>query len=797
MAHLQQQLPADGNNGERGAHDAFDQLPQKLRPGEFEAIIPRVDGSLCLQVQMLRIVNGIPITERGGPLVDIPEVLPPNTPVQALTSAPVVVGYTTTHLGRRSPIETTLDLHAGDVIIGVNGNDLRTANKEQIQSLLGPQEGENAVKMRVWRPWSGEWKWQGLGQPSQELLNQLRSRGFNPDAHPANHLLSIRVRAPPNQSTPLTTVYEYGPCVIQKNDVTGSLSDFARIYDMMVVQVWGWANPRVRFATNFLYALLKLPDNLEKMAGKGVPSPVDNMMAIQHRADDPGSTDGSCSTMEGPCCTVVIQPSAMCYSMWKSLQQEQPQNASAPSMQGSQPPPMQDVPKPALIGTFHPEQVNQLKSQIFALKYLSNGGVPPREVLSAAIHATQEPEQGRAAHHRSPYQAASYHQSSQTQLPSRDRAGNSSGKIPKKKRRRTSSSDEEAENDEETFRASIPSDMVKNRGQRRTSRRSAGRKTKENDDVVSDVSSELYDGESIASDADGQHSSQQSGGFKIERVFGVRYGELDEWKWEDQDPQAAAELQRTDLTESERELLERRRDRAIMQKRLQLYQDENERRHWEKLEYLVKWKGLSYLHVEWVTVSLLKELGRWAIQKARKFAQSDEGHQQLDQEESCLLSLRDPPSIHISGYFDSSFVEVDRIVAKKFIDPQDLDPKEREELEKMGLKSKILYLVKWVALPYSEATWEIADEIQDDEKISQFERNNKPPAPATLQAHPTIMWDERPPPGSWRKYGESQVYKGGRRLREYQVEGLNWLIFNWYNRRSSILAGMYGQKVVL
>lgn len=32
----------------------------------------------------------------------------------------------------------------------------------------------------------------------------------------------------------------------------------------------------------------------------------------------------------------------------------------------------------------------------------------------------------------------------------------------------------------------------------------------------------------------------------------------------------------------------------------------------------------------------------------------------------------------------------------------------------------------------------------------------------------------------------------GRKLRDYQLEGLNWLVFNWYQRRNCILADEMG-----
>lgn len=38
----------------------------------------------------------------------------------------------------------------------------------------------------------------------------------------------------------------------------------------------------------------------------------------------------------------------------------------------------------------------------------------------------------------------------------------------------------------------------------------------------------------------------------------------------------------------------------------------------------------------------------------------------------------------------------------------------------------------------------------------------------------------------------SPVYKGGRTIRDYQVAGLNWMMYNWHKRRNCILADEMG-----
>ena len=51
----------------------------------------------------------------------------------------------------------------------------------------------------------------------------------------------------------------------------------------------------------------------------------------------------------------------------------------------------------------------------------------------------------------------------------------------------------------------------------------------------------------------------------------------------------------------------------------------------------------------------------------------------------------------------------------------------------------------------------------------------------------------RPAITAYRKLEEGTEYKGGNTLRSYQIEGINWLTWNWANRRNSILADEMGR----
>jgi len=51
----------------------------------------------------------------------------------------------------------------------------------------------------------------------------------------------------------------------------------------------------------------------------------------------------------------------------------------------------------------------------------------------------------------------------------------------------------------------------------------------------------------------------------------------------------------------------------------------------------------------------------------------------------------------------------------------------------------------------------------------------------------------RPNPKDWSQITETEVYKNDNILRDYQLEGLNWLTFSYYNR--SVVNDTLGHNV--
>ncbi|KAG8570771.1 hypothetical protein GDO81_011410 [Engystomops pustulosus] len=172
-------------------------------------------------------------------------------------------------------------------------------------------------------------------------------------------------------------------------------------------------------------------------------------------------------------------------------------------------------------------------------------------------------------------------------------------------------------------------------------------------------------------------------------------------------------------------------------------------------EFYVKYKNFSYLHCQWATIEELDKDKR-IHQKIKRFRAKHGQNPFLSEIEDDL--------------FNPDYVEVDRIL--------DVSNSTDEKGEPMTH-----YLVKWCSLPYEDSTWELKQDL-DPAKIEEFEK---------LQSRePETERVERPPADEWKKLESSREYKNNNSLREYQLEGVNWLLFNWYNTRNCILADEMG-----
>uniref|UniRef100_A0AAY4EUP8 DNA helicase n=1 Tax=Denticeps clupeoides TaxID=299321 RepID=A0AAY4EUP8_9TELE len=164
----------------------------------------------------------------------------------------------------------------------------------------------------------------------------------------------------------------------------------------------------------------------------------------------------------------------------------------------------------------------------------------------------------------------------------------------------------------------------------------------------------------------------------------------------------------------------------------------------------------SYLHCKWATLEELEKDPR-IHQKIKRFRNK----------QAQMKHIFTEPD---EDLFNPDYIEVDRLLEVAYT----TDTETGEEVTH--------YLVKWCSLSYEESTWELQEDV-DPGKIREFE---------DLKKILEVKHVERPLSDHWQKLEKSREYRNANQLREYQLEGMNWLLFNWYNRKNCILADEMG-----
>ncbi|RMX70437.1 hypothetical protein KXD40_004000 [Peronospora effusa] len=202
------------------------------------------------------------------------------------------------------------------------------------------------------------------------------------------------------------------------------------------------------------------------------------------------------------------------------------------------------------------------------------------------------------------------------------------------------------------------------------------------------------------------------------------------------------------------------------------------------VEYLIKWKGFAYMHATWETEQVLLEMDPLTNkQKIKRFHEKEQLRLHQPHRQAGNLN-GDSMAVDELEYFNPEYLEIHRIVAHRQDPPMLADANFPDAPIDDGMR----YYIKWRVLSYTEATWERACDIKDDAALLKYK--------ATIVVPDEEVWKPKPRPSirEYRKleasplFGEDQSLS----LRAYQLEGLNWLLWNWYNERPSILADEMG-----
>jgi len=175
------------------------------------------------------------------------------------------------------------------------------------------------------------------------------------------------------------------------------------------------------------------------------------------------------------------------------------------------------------------------------------------------------------------------------------------------------------------------------------------------------------------------------------------------------------------------------------------------------LEYYVKWRGRSHMHCEWLST---EEVMYLSSQKLRNFNKKG-------------LCTEEDPNFGVNP----SWLNIARIINHR---------KEGSSKE---------YLVKWGKLAHEHCTWEKEADIQNKpefrealKKYKQFDDYEE-----IYRCRQRFLKNGRKARAgkSGKTYEEHPTFLGGV-LHDYQLEGLNWLLYSWCNNTNVILADEMG-----
>lgn len=191
-------------------------------------------------------------------------------------------------------------------------------------------------------------------------------------------------------------------------------------------------------------------------------------------------------------------------------------------------------------------------------------------------------------------------------------------------------------------------------------------------------------------------------------------------------------------------------------------------------QFLIKWKGWSHIHNTWESEESLQRQKAKGIKKLDNFIKREDevdawkrraNPEDIDYYE-CQLEL------HQELLKSYNFIE--RIVAQQ---------------EKAD--DAIDYLCKWESLPYAESTWEDSKLVQRKWQTKIDEFLSREASKATPSSHSSVL-RRRPKFVKVEKQPEYMGVDRGLVLRDYQMQGLNWLNLSWCKENSVILADEMG-----
>ena len=197
----------------------------------------------------------------------------------------------------------------------------------------------------------------------------------------------------------------------------------------------------------------------------------------------------------------------------------------------------------------------------------------------------------------------------------------------------------------------------------------------------------------------------------------------------------------------------------------------------QEVQFLIKWKGWSHLHNTWESEESLIAVKAKGIKKIENYLKRED-------EINMLKNSASPEEIE---YYDCQEEMADQLRLQHMNVERIIAHQPSRETD----SSFPEYLCKFEGLPYAEVTWEEGSLIQKKfpKKIEEYnirQKSQKTPTKfcKVLKTRPKFVPLKKEPD-----------YLGGElqlNLRDYQLDGLNWLAQTWCKENSVILADEMG-----
>lgn len=238
--------------------------------------------------------------------------------------------------------------------------------------------------------------------------------------------------------------------------------------------------------------------------------------------------------------------------------------------------------------------------------------------------------------------------------------------------------------------------------------------------------------------------------------------------------------------------------------------------------FLVKWADLSYFHVSWESQHDLLEQVPDAKKYLTTFFRKSVNGILYSQDERCD-----------GDYFDPAFREIERILEVQLPEHWDentklsADTEDSWDAKSFGMimdkadpefdnGTGRQFLIKWCNRPYTESTYEferdlIMNDIEYKDPVKAFMRRKEKPTKTERRSYlkkgeaeykrlyeffgdkSKLSESHREKDVEKYKHQLQEIeYKNGGQLRDYQAEGVAWIMANFVNQRSCILADEMG-----